>query len=144
MADDWGNTASALDYGYVEDAEVEAAERIRNKVEEAIGSFKTCIDAGRRFRTLVDENKNPSDYLDPSTESRGKFTYNLNTALRIPIQWVTGDYKTAEQSFININTGAVLLSDQEANYLKNRAPTNCKSNDWYCCEWYKIFPLVKI
>jgi len=120
IVNDWGDSKAALEYGFVEDIEVEAACRIRARIEEEIGSYQSSIDAGKRFKKLVDESKNPSDYLDLKTEALGKFMYNLNTAFRIPIQWVTGDYRTAEDSFININTGGTPLSDQEVLFLKKR------------------------
>ncbi len=120
ITNDWGGSDAASDYGYVEEDDVVAAARIAEKVSEALGSFEETKEAGKRYRKVIDENKKVSDYLDPVTESRGRFMYNLNTALRIPIQWVSGDYRTAEQSFININTGGTALSTEEVLYLKNR------------------------
>jgi hypothetical protein len=120
IKDDWGDSDQAKQYGYIEDSELKASKRIRNLVEKEISSHAICQDAGKQFRQMVDSGKTPSYYLDATTESRGKFMYNLNTALRIPIQWVTGNYETAEQSFININTGGTRLSDQEVDFLQNR------------------------
>lgn len=120
ITDDWGDSEQAKQYGYVEDSELKAAKRIRTLVDTVMGSHLACQAAGKKFRSLVDANETPSEHLDPEVESRGKFMYNLNTALRIPIQWVTGDYETAEQSFININTGGTPLSDQEVDFLQNR------------------------
>jgi hypothetical protein len=120
ITDDWGGSPAAAAYGYVEDGDVEAAGRARLKIDEEIGSFEAIREAGKRYRRIVDEGKKVSDFLDPDTESKGRFMYNLNTSLRIPIQWVSGDYKTAEHSFININTGGTPLSDSEVLYLKNR------------------------
>jgi len=120
ITEDWGDTNQAKQYGYVEESELQAAKRIRSLVNNVLGSHADCQSAGKKFRQLVDNNKKPSDYMDPAEEARGRFMYNLNTALRIPIQWVTGDYETAEQSFININTGGTPLSDQEVNFLQNR------------------------
>ncbi len=120
ITNDWGGSDAARDYGYVEEDDIVAAARITEKVGEIIGSYSDTKEAGKRYRKVIDENKKVSDYLDPVTESRGRFMYNLNTALRIPIQWVSGDYRTAEQSFININTGGTALSHEEVLYLKNR------------------------
>src|SRR3989440_3155960 len=52
ITNDWGDTKEALDYGYVEDIETEAAERIRIKIEEKVGSYQTSTDAGKRFKKL--------------------------------------------------------------------------------------------
>lgn len=120
IVNDWGDTDDAYNYGFVEEGDVEAAERMRAKVAITIKDFTSLRDAGKQYRKLVDDNKKVSDFLDPDTEAGGRFMYNFNTSLRIPIQWVTGDYKTAEQSFININTGGTPLSEPEVLYLTNR------------------------
>lgn len=120
FTDDWGDTTDAQDYGYLEEDELLAANRLRNTVDEQIGSYKDCTEAGKSFRKIVNNRQNPSEILDKEIESKGRFSYNLSTALRIPIQWVTGDYEDAENSFININTGGTPLSEEEVNYLANR------------------------
>lgn len=120
ITDDWGDSEKAKEYAYLEDGEIEAAKRIRAKVLLMIGSFEESQSAAKQFRNIVDENKAPSEFLTSDIESLGRFMYNLNTALRIPIQWVIGDYETAEKSFININTGGTPLSNQEVLYLHNR------------------------
>lgn len=120
IVDDWGDSEAAKDYGYVEDSDYDSADRLRKEVKSNISDFVSCQEAGKRYRKLVDENKKVSDFLEPEAEAKGRFMYNLNTSLRIPIQWVTGDYKTAEQSFININTGGTPLSEPEVLYLSNR------------------------
>ena len=76
--------------------------------------------AGQLFRNLVNQDKIPKDHLEPEVESKGKFMYNLNTTLEIPIQWVLGDYKIAEQSFININMGGEALTEDEKVLILNR------------------------
>jgi 5-methylcytosine-specific restriction endonuclease McrA len=121
ITDDWGDSQKARDYGYTEDGDLEAAQRMRAAVAASkISSYEACIEVWKRYREIVNENKRVGDFLDPKSESTGKFIYNLNTSLRIPIQWVTGDYETAERSFININTGGTPLSDGEVLFLTNR------------------------
>ncbi|MFJ5750220.1 DUF262 domain-containing protein [Peribacillus frigoritolerans] len=120
FTDDWGDTSEAQEYGYLEEDELHAAKRLRDTIDEEIGSYKDCTEAGKKFRKIVNNRENPSEFLDKEAESKGRFSYNLSTALRIPIQWVTGDYEDAENSFININTGGTPLSDEEVNYLANR------------------------
>lgn len=120
ITDDWGDSEQAKEYAYIEEGEIEAAKRIRAKVLKKIGSFEASQSAAKQFKMVVDENKPPSELLPSDVESLGRFMYNLNTALRIPIQWVIGDYETAEKSFVNINTGGTPLSNQEVLYLHNR------------------------
>ncbi|HYF81682.1 MAG TPA: DUF262 domain-containing protein [Clostridia bacterium] len=120
LMDDWGDSKQALEYGYIEEDELSASKRIRGIIKEQIGSYKECLTARKAFKKAVDGRQNPADVLPIDTESKGRFAYNLNTSLRIPIQWVTGDYEIAEQSFININMGGTPLSPEEATYLNNR------------------------
>ncbi|WP_160680891.1 DUF262 domain-containing protein [Clostridium sp. C8-1-8] len=120
LIDDWGDTQEAQQYGYVEEDELVAAKRIRESIKNEIGSYKECSVARNEFKKLVNCRLNPVDVLDSETESKGRFAYNLSTSFRIPIQWVTGDYEVAEQSFININMGGTPLSKEEVTYLNNR------------------------
>ncbi|WP_309121511.1 DUF262 domain-containing protein [Paenibacillus sp.] len=118
--DDWGDSDEAKEYGYLEEDELRAANRMRQQVNEAIGDYEACRKAALKFKKVVDAKKNPKDELDESVESMGRFMYHLNTSLKIPIQWVTGGYQDAEQSFVNINTGGTPLSDEEALFIENR------------------------
>lgn len=120
IEDDWGDTREARKYGFVEDDELVAAGRLRQLVKQEIGSYKDCNSARIKFKRVVDARKNPVDELPSDIEEKGRFAYNLNTSLRVPIQWVTGDYEVAEQSFININMGGTALTEEEATYLNNR------------------------
>jgi hypothetical protein len=120
VTNDWGDSAEAKEYGYLEEDELRAAMRLRNKINETIGSFDDCRKAALRFKKVVDAKKSPRDELDEETEARGRFMYHLNTSMKIPIQWVTGGYQDAEQSFVNINTGGTPLSNEEVVFTENR------------------------
>ncbi|GAB1529609.1 MULTISPECIES: DUF262 domain-containing protein [Brevibacillus] len=120
VTDDWGDSVQAREYGYLEEDEINASKRMREKIKSSVGSFNDCKLAAGIYRDFVNKRKNAVIEMDKERESLGKFMYNLNTSLRIPIQWVTGDYEDAEQSFININTGGIPLSDEEVLYLNNR------------------------
>lgn len=120
VTDDWGDSDEAKEYGYLEEDELRAAKRLRQRIKEEIGDYEECRKAQAKFKKIVDARKNPKDELDDETEARGRFMYHLNTSLKIPIQWVTGGYQDAEQSFVNINTGGTPLTSEEALYIENR------------------------
>lgn len=117
---DWGDSKRALSYNYLEQDERLAAERLRKLVSEEVGSYQECFEAGKLYRDAVNNRKDPFDILDESAVLKGRFSYNLSTSLNIPIQWVVGDYKVAEESFLNINTGGTPLETQEVDFLTYR------------------------
>ncbi|PLT32531.1 DUF262 domain-containing protein [Bacillus sp. V5-8f] len=118
--DDWGDSQKALAYNYLEEDEKAAANRLRALISNNIGSFNDCVEAGKIYREAVDNRKDPFEVLDEATVLKGRFSYNLSTSLNIPIQWVVGDYKVAEESFLNINTGGTPLESQEVDFLTYR------------------------
>ncbi|MBM7619109.1 hypothetical protein JOC95_000958 [Bacillus tianshenii] len=120
FTNDWGDSSSAQEYNYLEEDEKSASQRLRESISSEIGSFENCVKAGKLYRNAVDNRKDPFDTMDEATAIRGKFFYNLSTSLTIPIQWVVGDYKVAEESFLNINTGGTPLESQEVDFLKYR------------------------
>ncbi|OAH59398.1 hypothetical protein AWH48_14755 [Domibacillus aminovorans] len=118
--DDWGDSKKATKHSYLEADEKLAAGRLRDLVSMEIGSYNECIRAGKLYRDAVDSRKDPFQVLGEPTAIKGKFSYNLSTSLNIPIQWVVGDYKVAEESFLNINTGGTPLDNQGVDFLTNR------------------------
>ncbi|QWU17411.1 HNH endonuclease [Paenibacillus sophorae] len=120
ITNDWGDSDEAKEYGYLEEDEIRASARLRQSVKDSIGDFEECRKAISKFKKIVDQKKNPKEELDPKIEEMGRFMYHLNTSLKVPIQWVTGGYQDAEQSFVNINTGGTPLSTEEALFIENR------------------------
>nr|WP_244659804.1 DUF262 domain-containing protein [Priestia megaterium] len=120
FSDDWGDSKKALSYSYLEEDEKHAGKRLRDLIAQDIGSFQECIEAGKLYRKAVDSRKDPFQELDENIALKGRFSYNLSTSLNIPIQWVVGDYKVAEESFLNINTGGTALETQEVDFLTYR------------------------
>jgi hypothetical protein len=120
FTNDWGDSSIAQEYNYLEEDEKFASQRLRESIDSDIGSFEECVKAGKLYRDAVNYRKDPYEVMDEVTANRGRFFYNLTTSLTIPIQWVVGDYKVAEESFLNINTGGTPLDTQEVDFLKYR------------------------
>lgn len=120
VMDDWGDSEDAYEYGFIEEDEYTAAQRIRKLINEEIGSFKEAEVAGSEYRKIIKKRILPDETLDKKTALLGSFM-NLSIAtLQIPIQWVIGDYKIAEQSFININMRGQSLDEDEKKFIVNR------------------------
>lgn len=138
---DWGDSQKAQEYNYLEEDEKAAAHRLRKLISDEVGSFEACISAGKLYRDAVNSRKDPFDVMDEETAIKGRFFYNLTTSLTIPIQWVVGDYKVAEESFLNINTGGTPLEKEEVNFLQyrrspvSRAITGIISNGYKESVW---------
>lgn len=124
VTDDWGDSEKANTRSYVEEAELNAAKRIRERVNREIGGFAECVQAGNEFSDLIDQDKLPKEHLSERAYLLGKFIRNAPfSGFLVPIQWVIGDYNVAEQSFIKINMGGQPLDEQQRKFIEcRRAP----------------------
>lgn len=120
ILDDWGDFEEKQERLFIGEWEKSDSQRIRNIVNKEIGSFEEYKKQAKRFISIVDKGNLPEEFMTSEELSRGKAMYSLNTALSIPIQWVIGDYKIAEKSFLDINTGGEGMIPQEVEFLKRR------------------------
>lgn len=112
IKDDYGdgNTSKSF-YGLsIPEEQITAAEETRKLVRKRIGTYSDLRQAS------VQPEKVP-----PDISRRAK---NLG-ALAIQLQWVEGDVKTAEKSFLKINQEAVPIDSTELTLLQSRKKPNC-------------------
>lgn len=104
--DDYGDGEISLKYysSIIPDEQRKIAQETRKMINEKIGSFSDI---------LASVNKH-----DCSDRIR-KIANNLGS-LALQVQWVEGDSKTAEESFLKINQSATKISDAELELIINR------------------------
>jgi hypothetical protein len=109
--DDYGDgTISKLFYdGVIPEDQIEIAEATRTIVRKKVGPFSD-------YQLAL----NHPDKVTAEIVSRAK---NLG-AIAIQLQWVTGDAKTAEQSFFKINQQAAPINPTEFRLIKARRKPN--------------------
>lgn len=73
-------------------------------VQTKIGTIDEYKEAEQELYRVITSGGNPSQVLDPVTFRRGLFYQNLlKDNVGFDIQYVVGDYKIAENSFLKIN-----------------------------------------
>ena len=103
--DDYGDGEISRKYyeGYIPDEQIRIAESVREKVNSVVGPYK--------------------DYKNKSISKRGtEFEKKLNNlgSIGVSIQWVFGDSRKAEESFVKINQKSTPISDRELEIITNR------------------------
>ena len=103
--DDYGDGEISRSYydGYIPDEQIKIAASVREKINSVIGPY--------------------SSYKDKSISKRGiDFEKKLNNlgSIGISIQWVFGDSRKAEESFVKINQKSTPISDRELEIITNR------------------------
>lgn len=103
--DDYGDGEISRKYydGYIPDEQLKIASEVREKINEIVGPY--------------------ADYKNKSISKRGiEFEKKLNNlgSVGISIQWVFGDSRKAEESFIKINQKSTPIGDRELEIIKNR------------------------
>jgi hypothetical protein len=99
-------------------------QRIAREVEELvkikIGSISEYIDAEIELQKLLDEGYAPKNVLEPKIFNRGRFYQELSKGfVTFDILWASGNYETAEQSFLKINKSGRQLLDWEIILWRN-------------------------
>jgi hypothetical protein len=112
ITDDYGdgNASKSFYDSNIPEEQVSAADETRKLVRRRIGTYADLKQAS------VKPEKVPPEIL-----ARAK---NLG-ALAIQLQWVEGDVKTAEKSFIKINQEAVPIDPTELKLIESRKKPNC-------------------
>lgn len=112
IEDDYGDGGISLAFfgGELPLAQKKIAKKIRERIEEAIGTYKSLKDK------LSARNANPTIQYDDLTNKRLK---NFS-GRELELQWVGGDASVAEASFFKINTQGTALDKTEEALLRNR------------------------
>jgi hypothetical protein len=107
VLDDYGDRVMSLDFfeNLIPSDQIEAAEKTRQLVNDTVGAWDIL-----RKATRFPENS------DPVLVQRGKDA----DASNVPIHWVEGEPKRAEQSFYQINLQAVPIDPTEAHLIQAR------------------------
>ena len=109
--DDYGDgPISKSFFGYVQDEQVKIADKTRKLINNLIGPYSHYTLAAT----------NPKDVKSEIVE-KSKFL-----AIRaFQLQWVNGDVKVAEQSFLTINQEATPINPTERKLIESRKKPNC-------------------
>lgn len=124
ITDDWGDRVSADHFkdDTLELASKTAATSVRDLLaQRLIGSFQEYLQAERRHRELMQQDRAPGAEMDSISlvyAERVRRWASVETGF--PVLWVKGDYKTAEQSFLKINKTGRRLSKWETKLVENR------------------------
>ncbi|MCL2355147.1 MAG: DUF262 domain-containing protein, partial [Oscillospiraceae bacterium] len=105
--DDYGDGEISLKYydNYIPEEQRQIAKKTRIMINEKIGSFNDILNATNES-TCSDKIKEIANNLG---------------SLALQVQWVEGDSKTAEESFLKINQSATKISGAELELIKNRS-----------------------
>ncbi|MCS4041512.1 5-methylcytosine-specific restriction endonuclease McrA [Salinibacter ruber] len=123
--DDWGDTLPEERYDDQEhQREVETAAREVRRLldDEGIGTAESYREAENQLDDVVESKSGiPKEELDDETFRKAIFFRDLRRGdLSFDIQWVDGDYETAEKSFLTINKAGRSLTDWETILIENR------------------------
>ncbi len=106
--DDYGDGNISREYynNFIVNEQLETAQIVRNMINEKVGSFADLMQITRNSNIAKNEQQK-------------MFAKNLG-ALALQLQWVDGDAKKAEESFLKINQSATKISEAELELIVNR------------------------
>lgn len=122
MLDDWGDKAGDFykdspDYARVK----EGADAARQEIAKQIGSFSDFYDAYREWNDIAKKGGAPLQLMSRERADMAVFYSDIAMASRtLSAQWETGDYDTAEESFLAINRQGAPLDDLESRLIEFR------------------------
>ena len=126
LRDEWGDklpedVRSMMDKERISEIR-EAAQEVRELADEKIGTIDSYKEASDRFLSIADvEGPSPKEVMKPEEYNRARFYIDFQrSGMKFYVQWVHGDYQTAERSFIRINKSGRELSDWEITLIENR------------------------
>lgn len=124
VTDDWGDKRGANAYQdeVLGTNAARAAREVRELLNRSgIGSFNEYTAASRRYRELKNQGKSPEQNMEARSLEYARVVRRWNAVnMGFPIQWVKGDYESAEKSFLNINKTGRKLSEWETKLVENR------------------------
>lgn len=123
LNDDWGqNLPMEMFQDEAHHAEVKrAAEDVRRLVRARIGTLEDYKVADARVQELMEREEAPKKVMGETEYARAMFYAQLAKGhITFTVQWVKGDYLTAERSFLKINKTGSKLTSWETLLVENR------------------------
>jgi hypothetical protein len=121
LIDDWGDKAGAY-YERRDSAEIKKiAESTRDLVNYSVGSFEDFKTSYNVLQKLINEGKAPKHEMSEKSFKQAKFYADvIGSNSSLFAQWETGNYDSAEQSFLRINRQGQPLDPWEATLIEYR------------------------
>jgi hypothetical protein len=128
MTDDWGDDSD----GYYERRDLrqihEIAKATRLLVNTEIGSFNDFKDAHNELQRLIKEGEAPKKKMDPKKFLQASFYADvIGSNSSLYAQYETGNYESAEQSFLRINRQGQALDPWESTLIEFRKGSYSRS-----------------
>ncbi len=125
LRDDWGDKLPTEVYNgdkELEEKIMEAAREVHSLLKKyKIGKFEDYRKAYEKFENLPSESQEFETQLQSDITKFAEFYRSIVTGtIGFPLQWVKGDYKKAEESFLKINSGGRSLTEWEIKLVQNR------------------------
>lgn len=127
IKDDWGDKLASDKYTdriFERDSKA-AARSVRDLLRRRdIGFFDDYMEAEAQYGQLEERLGRPPQFgeIDPASLKQAEMARKWEGVnIGFPIQWVKGDYVTAEQSFLKINKTGRQLSEWETKLVENRS-----------------------
>ena len=131
ISDNWGDRYSSdvyKDEAVADLCRLAGKEVRRELLRLQISPFREYQAAYREERNIEKQGKDPSVTLKPDTLAKAQIYRKINgRIIGFPIQWVKGDHRVAEQSFLNINKRGSRLSEWETKLVEHRNSSFARS-----------------
>jgi hypothetical protein len=125
MQDNWGQRLAEEEYGdekVAKDSREAAREVQRLMATYKIASFRDYQAAYSEYKKVQGQNLDPEQEMDALRYSYAEIYRGIvGGNMSFNVQWVKGDYKTAEQSFLKINKSGRRLTEWETILVENRS-----------------------
>ncbi len=125
IQDNWGQRLSEEEYGdekVTKDSREAAREVQKLMVAHKIASFREYQAAYVEYKRLQNQHLDPEQEMDAVRHGYAEVYRSIvGGNMAFNVQWVKGDYKTAEQSFLKINKSGRRLTEWETILVENRS-----------------------
>jgi hypothetical protein len=121
MLDDWGDKAGNYYQRRDLDAIKQTAAETRAIIQGSVGLFEDYKQADLEYHRIADEGKAPKAEMSEKRYHQANF-YNrvVSGNITLYVQWESGDYESAEKSFLRINRSGQALDPWEATLIEYR------------------------
>jgi hypothetical protein len=121
MNDDWGDKAA----GYYERRDTDQikiiANDVRSLIKASVGSFEDFKNSYNELQRLINQEKAPKKEMSEKAFKQASFYSEvIGSNSSLYAQWETGDYNSAEQSFLRINRQGQALDPWESTLIEYR------------------------
>lgn len=121
LTDDWGDKAG----NYYERRDIDQikqiASNVRTLINSTVGSFETFRESYQSLQKLIKEGKAPKQEMTEKAFKQANFYSDvIGSNSTLFAQWETGDYNSAEQSFLRINRQGQPLDPWESTLIEYR------------------------